>query len=756
MLYFAHNVARSEMERAQTMAAMVQTTAQHLIAVCAALALVATLLVSGHWSYDRLPWLVPALVGLAVIFAVARALVRTRALLGLACWFLGVFAAVWFGSWLLMAPEAMLLAAVLPLVAVITISPGAGLLAEALLAVLVYALVRGAVGPPLPPALAWLAVSLGAFGGLIAWLSNRELLSVVAWTLQNYTNARRQLEAIRDRQLELAQTQEDLSLANRELARITDRTKTLEGIAEEARQAKTEFVANVSHELRTPLNMIIGYTDLISRSPQIYGGQVPAALLTDIQAILRNAQHLLALVNDVLDLSQVEAGRMALSREWAEPGRVIDQALTVVRGLFEAKGLTVTVNVAPDLPPLYCDQTRIGQVIINLLSNAGRFTDRGGVALRCQQMGLEVVVSVSDTGPGIKLEDQARVFEPFQQATTSVRRQHGGSGLGLTISKQFVELHGGRMWLESQPGQGTTISFSLPIAGPTVLIALPHRTNPLRSIVPDDEIGYRLRTHSPRAALPPATDRYVVVDSEQTVERLLARFLPTASVEAQLDLAAAMVALERSPAQALVVNTPNQAPISVLGSLPHGTPAITCWLPGEQAAAQRLGARAYLIKPITQEKLLSTLERHGPGWRSVLVVDDEEDELHLFARHLDAAAKGYQIIQVTNGQRALEMLRTRRPDVMLLDLTMPDMNGFQVLEAKQRDPAVRDTPVIIISARDPMGSPITSNSFTVTHGGGLSQRDLATCIQAVGEILAPTSRAAASVQTDVPTLGPQP
>jgi CheY-like chemotaxis protein len=177
-----------------------------------------------------------------------------------------------------------------------------------------------------------------------------------------------------------------------------------------------------------------------------------------------------------------------------------------------------------------------------------------------------------------------------------------------------------------------------------------------------------------------------------------------------------------------------------LASLPYRTPAVACWVPGEDETARRLSVVRYLVKPISRETLLSTLEGLGEGVKSVLLVDDQPEALQLFARMLSSAERGYRVLRAENGQRALSLLRQRRPDVMLLDLIMPGMDGFQVLQEKRQDPAIQDIPVVVISARDPTGEPIVSDMLTVTRGGGLSVRDLLACIQAVSEILAPSGQ----------------
>ena len=726
--------------RSATVYAWLGATLYKLLTVSAIGWLLYVLPLSIDWDGTQIGNLMAIIAVVALPFALAyHFLGRNQYRWAYALWLTGVALAIVLASWLLASPLVLVFSSVLPLVAVITIGNWAGVAMTLGLGALVWAATVGLLGVPLSVGEAWLILATGVFNALLGWAARSELVAAAQWSLASFETARRDLTTAREWQSELAQSKADLMQANQELTRLYHRLKTLERIAEEARQAKSEFVANVSHELRTPLNMIIGFADVISHSPQIYGRRLPPSLLTDIAAIRRNAEHLAALVDDVLDLSQVEAGRMALSREWVALAPMLNEAVAVVQGLFTARGLYLEWASDPDmdnspLPPVLCDVTRIRQVIINLLGNAARFTDEGGVRLRCDVHDREVVISVADTGAGIAEEDQQCIFEPFQQADVSTRRRHGGSGLGLTISKQFVEMHGGRMWLESRLGAGTTIYFSLPLDQPTSPLAIDGHSRMRRAITPDDETGYHLR--SSHAPTPTLTDRFVVIDEEEMLPRLLARLLPEVDVEVAPDAPSAIELLRRSPAQALVINTPPFAPPApeLLGNLPFATPVITCWIPGGHAAAQRLGVMEYLIKPLTREKLLASLARLGSAAKTVLVVDDEEDELQLFARMLTTHEPRYSILQVTSGQRALSMLRSRHPDVMLLDLMMPGMNGFQVLAEKANDPAIAAIPTIIVSSRDPVGDPLLGNTLTVTQSAGLSQRHLIACMQALGEI----------------------
>jgi signal transduction histidine kinase len=331
-------------------------------------------------------------------------------------------------------------------------------------------LAHAAFAGPLAADYAW-ALALGAvIAAVLGWAATRALSTVTGWALRSFAQAEAQLEEARNQRLEFRQVEEDLLQANRELARLSDRLKAMYQVAEDARRAKEEFVANVSHELRTPLNMIIGFSDMILHAPQVYGGELPAALMADITAIQRNSQHLARLVDDVLDLSQVEAGKMVLAREWTALGQVIEAAVLAAGALYASKGLYLRTAVPADLPPVFCDSTRIRQVILNLLSNAGRFTERGGVEVTASYNDREVIVCVADSGPGIAAADQERLFQPFQQLDGSLRRIHGGTGLGLSISKRFVEMHEGRLWLQSPVwaagagpgGPGAAFYFALP------------------------------------------------------------------------------------------------------------------------------------------------------------------------------------------------------------------------------------------------------------------------------------------------------
>jgi signal transduction histidine kinase/CheY-like chemotaxis protein len=727
---------------AQSLPELALTASRSLMLLVLAAGVVLTgMAISTVWRTGPadLPLLLVALAGVTVgaLFLLSRWPLAAHLF-----WLAGVVAVAIGVAALLRRPEVAAFFVLLPLAAALLIGWTGALVAEGAVIVLCGWLIQAPLpGVPALP-LPW-AIAIGviaALAGALSWAAMRVALQLSESSLRGYMDTRAELEAARAQRLELKQVQEDLIQANRELARLSDRLKALNQVAEEARHAKEQFVANVSHELRTPLNMIIGFAEMILQSSDLYGARLPPALLSDIAAIERNSQHLARLVDDVLDLSQADAGRMTLSKERVALTEIVEAAVTAVRVLYESKGLCLETEIAPDLPEIFCDNTRIRQVLINLLSNAGRFTERGGVWVGAERQRASLVVSVRDTGPGITPENLAKLFEPFQQLDASIRRRHGGSGLGLSISKRFVELHGGKMWVESQVGAGSVFFFSLPLDTPLADEA----PGAVRWASPYHEYDYRLRTRRSKAPRPAALPRYIILEQGETLTHQFQRYVEGVEVLPVRDVSQAIEELNRSPAQALVVNQLSAEDgaglMDSLRDLPHGTPAITCWVPGTEEAARRLGVVRYLIKPIARETLLTALAALGNGVRNVLLVDDNREALQLFSRMIASAAdsgRSYQVWQARNGQQALSILRDRRPDAVLLDLVMPGLDGFGVLREKQSDPALRDIPVVVISSRDPIGDPIVSQGLTVVRKGGLSVPDLLACIQATAELLNP-------------------
>ena len=557
------------------------------------------------------------------------------------------------------------------------------------------------------------AIEIWSTVGLI-WLAQRPLLTTLEWSWASAMSGLRLLDEARDQRLQHSQALADLAEANVQLTRLNQLAQNLRLAAEEARRTKEQFVANVSHELRTPLNMIIGFTEMITQAPQSYGGKVPPALLADLKVVLRNSQHLASLINDVLDLSQIEAGHMSLRKEWVKISEVVEAAVTAVRPLYASKKLYLESAIQDD-PEVWCDRTRLREVLLNLLSNAGRFTEHGGVrvSVLCQEQ--DVVISVADTGPGITLEDRERVFMPFEQLEPSARRKHGGTGLGLAISKSFVELHGGQMWLESEKGRGSTFFVRIPTGA-----AAASQGGAVSWLSPDWE--YRQRTRRPSVPPPLIRRRLVVVDQGGHWSRQLARHFSDREVVAERSLGRVAEELGRQPDQTIVVVS-KSAPEAALClddiELAESASALVIHVPPESTVMDTLGVADYLVKPVAPQNLLAALDRLSPNAKTVLVVDDNPEVQRLTRRVLVSSERGYRVLRATNRQEALDVLSEERPDVILLDLVMPEMDGLRFLERVRQHPAACDIPIVVLSARDPWNQPIVSSGLTITRAGGL-------------------------------------
>ncbi len=563
----------------------------------------------------------------------------------------------------------------------------------------------------------------------------RPLRQVIQWSWDHYNQAQRLLTEARNRNAELEQVLDELVHANRQLDLLNERLAGMRLLAEEAQRAKAAFVAKVSHEFRTPLNMIIGLTDLLLETPEVYGEALPPALLEDLKIVHRNCEYLSKLINDVLDLSQAEVGRLTLHKEWVNLAEEIEAVVAGIRPLLEKKQLSLRIIVPDHLPRVYCDRTRIRQVILNLVSNAVRYTERGGIVIEASQQGRHVITSVTDTGPGIPAEDLEKIFEPFYQGSHALGYAREGSGLGLSISKQIVELHEGRLWVKSKPGEGSTFTFEIPISPSSQPAAGPKRWI-------QEEWMWMERQERSKLPKLPHKQRVVIYDETGEFQSLLVHWENEVELTYTRELSQAIQESQRCPAHVVMVNTKSlddllQATEQIKQQVAD-TLIVGCLLPLQIERVLEAGAVDYLIKPVTRADLREALQALGKPVKRILIVDDDPDFCQLEARMLLACDSALEITIASSAEEALNELQTRPPDLMLLDIMMPGLNGWQLMTQQARQEMAGDVSTIVVSALDPSQRPLVSNMLLATIDEGLSPEKILRCSLALSNLLLPS------------------
>ncbi|MBU6349983.1 MAG: response regulator [Chloroflexi bacterium] len=539
---------------------------------------------------------------------------------------------------------------------------------------------------------------------------------ILDWVWERYQTVEQTLDEIRNQRKVSLQALQALEHANRQLELTNKRLAAFRAMAEEAQQSKAMFVAKVSHEFRTPLNIITGLTSLLMEDSSAGTRQPISTLVNDLKVIRRNCAYLSDLINDVLDLSRAEAGYLTLQREWVDLRSLVESAVALVTPLVQKKQLDLVVNFSSAIPPVYCDRVRIRQVLLNLIGNAVRFTQTGSITVEARQCEQKVQVSVQDTGPGIPPAERERIFEPFCQASDNLWQDKGGTGLGLSISKQFIELHHGRMSLETEVGVGTTFRFTVPISP----IEEPSESA-VRWI--DAEWLWRQHASQPVQSSRALTPRVVVLDRSGTLRRGLSGFEKGVEVVYVEDLPGLTAELQQAPAHAIVVNVENPGSlwqtVEQTRALIADMPITACSVPRDfRQRAQDYGVLAYLEKPITRSGLLGAMQRMEGTPRRILIAEDDPDMRWLLARMLEADSE-VEIAIAQNGIDALEELRFQPPDLLLLDIMMPTLGGWELLAQKAQDPLLAPIPVILITGQDALQPPPAAQSILMTMGDGV-------------------------------------
>jgi signal transduction histidine kinase/CheY-like chemotaxis protein len=535
----------------------------------------------------------------------------------------------------------------------------------------------------------------------------------VHWHRTTQARATQLLEETRIHRAELSRTLKTLEIAYETQKHIQLELVWARKQADDTRRLKEQFAANISHELRTPLNLILGFSEIMYCSPEVYGDVMwPPTLRRDVHQIYRSSQHLLSLIDDILELSRFEMTGFNLTVETVSLEPMLRETIEIARDLVRGRSISLDLTLAADLPMIEIDCTRIRQVVLNLLNNACSFTENGVVELSAHASGREVLVSVRDTGTGIPEDKLPYLFNEFYQVDHSLRRSHSGAGLGLAISQRFVEAHGGRIWVESQEGVGSRFTFALPIS----------EFHHLETRVSDSR-----QTEMPQPCV-------LVVEKDSATVALLRRYLKgcdliqVRSVEALPEMCAT------SHPRAIILNErPGYREAGDWNISDLGVPIIECSLPSPAWIAEDLGVAGCLSKPISGQTLIEEIKRIGQA-EYVLVIDDDREFALLVERILQTNSKIFEVRRAYDGLQGLAEMRSRRPDVVLLDLSIPGLDSFSLLEQMHAAPDLTDIPVVLLTANSAITDANSKTHVKIYHQDGLYPIEVLNCLNVVNNL----------------------
>jgi signal transduction histidine kinase/CheY-like chemotaxis protein len=673
------------------------TTSRNIVFTTASLYLVWHFFATLAWPeiFNPAIWMISISMFFLVILTIQ--LLARNYLLAQFVWQVGLSLVIILAYDLFQRPEITLFFLLLPLIATVTIDRWGTLLVEGMIILLIIGIQNISFFAPIATGYVNAVIFGSIFTGFFGWGLSNNLLSALSSASYHYDRARELLEETRHHRAEISRILKERNQANYQLERLNQMLQFARTKADEARDDRDRFVLAVSHELRSPLNFILGFSDLMVNSPESYAKlkKWPPGLFDDVQEIYRSSTHLMSLINDILDMGQIDALQMTIYRDKASIPTLIEEVVKMANPAFQQKGLRLETEFEAGLPFVFVDSTRIRQVILNLVNNGLRFTEQGLVTIRVKLNRDYLLIEVEDTGTGIAEDDIPKVFDAFRQVGQDSWRRREGTGLGLAISQRFIELHGGEMWLESELGKGSRFYFTIPI------LDISQELDPI--------VEHKGRRGLPEYNQEEQEPLALLLTSDSLTGRVIQQSLDTFKIVSVENIDELPEIVANYYPQAIFVDKSISMESRLrLRDLPYDLPVIGIFLPGMLDGFQSLpeNVHDYLVKPVDRDDLIQAVQRLGKDISRILVVDDDPAMVRFVTKAIEAAnyleeyPSAYQFLTANTGGQALEHLKEHPVDAILLDLDLPDINGWEVLAELQQDENINGIPVIIISAMD--------------------------------------------------------
>ncbi|MBI9092986.1 MAG: response regulator [Desulfobacterium sp.] len=518
-------------------------------------------------------------------------------------------------------------------------------------------------------------------------MANEEMVRLAGELQEANQGLQAQTEELQSQSEELQSQSEELQQTAAELQEQNQELQSQRLQVEEANRLKSEFLSNMSHELRTPLNSVMALSRVLLMQAK---DKLSVEESNYLEIIERNGKNLLSLINDILDLSKIEAGRMDVNPKLFPVGSTIETIMERLEPLAEDKGIELDQKIPENYPQIESDENRVHQILQNLIGNAVKFTEQGHVMVSARRDAENIYIRVADTGIGISKKEMPHIFEEFRQVDGSSSRPYEGTGLGLTIAYKAVKMLGGNLAVESTLGKGSTFDLTLPVRW--------------QGLAPVSE----LTLFRPFEGIVPVQKTVLVVDDEPETLTLIASYLSGEgynTIRAASGEEAVKLAQRHRPfAITLDILMPEMDGWEVLQQLKQGPatkdiPVIIVSLSDDKSTGMALGAVGYVSKPVNRDLLISEINRiGGPSPYTIVIADDNESERNQMARAIEM--EGMQAIAARDGRACMALLKESVPDVLVLDLVMPEKDGFEVLENVRTNPKTKALPVVVVTAKD--------------------------------------------------------